>query len=320
MVKIAVILASYNGKQHIEEQINSLLSQENVHVDVFLSDDCSNDGTVALVSSKFPEVKITVNKVGSGSAANNFLGFVKAFKDTSSYDYFAFCDQDDIWLNDKLAHAVNHLEGENAQLYLSNLTRWDMKTDRQSIIKKDYPQKRFDYLFEGGSAGCTYVFTAAFCQHIQKELTKVPGSYAEFWGFSHDWLVYFIARNSGLKVYIDGEAKIIYRIHCCNVHGQLNENTLEAFQKRIHLIKKGWYIYHLSGLSSLVVDQEAAEICRLYNKNIVSRIYVLARYNFQLIRSPAKFCQFALLSIFFTPFFPYQKYKKYFEEPSNFAI
>ncbi|MBU8882750.1 glycosyltransferase [Kaistella sp. DKR-2] len=312
MVKIAVILASYNGMEFIEEQIRSVTAQEKVYTQIFLSDDASSDATVNLVAEKFPQVNITVNNPGSGSAANNFLGFIKKFDRTAEFDYFSFCDQDDIWLADKLYRAVRQLQDENAELYISNLRRWDTRDNTESVIKKDYSQKKFDYLFEGGSAGCTYVFTRDFCILLQKELLKVPESYSRWSGFSHDWLVYFIARNSNAKVFIDGSAHIIYRIHTSNVHGQLNEYSVASLKKRLRLIREGWYIYHLAGLSNLILDKEACEIARLYTRNLFSRLYVLVKYNFQLIRSPKKFCQFALLSIFLTPYFSKKKYSDSF--------
>ena len=312
MVKIAVVLASFNGVDFIEEQIESVIAQENVQTQIFLSDDCSTDATLKLVAEKFPEVNITSNNPGSGSAANNFLGFIKNFDRFAEFDYFSFCDQDDIWLTDKLSRAVSKLQDEGAQLYLSNLKRWDTRDNTESIIKKDYPQKKFDYLFEGGSAGCTYVFTRDFCILLQAELLKVPDNYSKWSGFSHDWLVYFIARNCNAKVFIDSSAHIIYRIHTTNVHGQLNEYSVASLKKRINLIQEGWYIYHLAGLSSLIRDKEAYDISRLYTRNFFTRIYVLYKYNFELIRSPKKFCQFALLSIFLTPYLSKERYLNYF--------
>lgn len=312
MIKIAVILASYNGADFIEEQIESVIAQKNVQTKVFLSDDNSVDHTLKLVAERFPKTNISCNSPGSGSAANNFLGFIKKIDDWEEFDYVSFCDQDDIWLPDKLHCAVTKLVDQTAQLYLSNLIRWDTRDNTESIIRKDYPQKKFDYLFEGGSAGCTYVFTKEFCMLLQSELLKVPDSYSEWSSFSHDWLVYFVARNSNAKVIIDSSAHIIYRIHTANVHGQLNEYSIASLKKRLNLIREGWYIYHLAGLASMIQNKEAYEISRLYTRNFFTRIYVLFKYNFELMRSRKKFFQFALLSIFLTPYFSKEKYLRFF--------
>ena len=47
--KIAVLLAAYNGEYWIMDQINSILKQNNVQVDIFVSIDLSSDGTYDLL-------------------------------------------------------------------------------------------------------------------------------------------------------------------------------------------------------------------------------------------------------------------------------
>ena len=64
------------------------------------------------------------------------------------------------------------LKKEHSSLYFSNLILWDEKTNNKSIINKSYPQKKYDFLFEGGSAGCTYVFTNDFCLGLKNVLKK----------------------------------------------------------------------------------------------------------------------------------------------------
>ena len=55
-MNILVILASFNGVKYIEEQINSILTQEYVNVTLFIFDDGSNDGSFELLLSKFEYV------------------------------------------------------------------------------------------------------------------------------------------------------------------------------------------------------------------------------------------------------------------------
>ena len=66
-------------------------------VEVFVADDCSTDGTIAILedySKKYP-LRYKVNKQHKGYAYN-FLDplFHKEYMD---YDFFALADQDDYW-------------------------------------------------------------------------------------------------------------------------------------------------------------------------------------------------------------------------------
>ncbi len=217
MTTVKILLAGYNGEKYIEEQIDTILNQKGIIPDIVFSDDGSKDRTLEIVRKKYPGIKISQNIPGTGSAAKNFLKMVSALDGNENFTYVAFADQDDLWMPEKMAKAIELLEKNNAALYCSNLTKWDTSNNSFSELKKDFPQKKFDFLFEGGSAGCTYVFTKAFALDLQHFLKDVDST--GWKGFSHDWLVYFFARSRNYKVVIDGNAYIRYRLHQENVHG-----------------------------------------------------------------------------------------------------
>ena len=243
MKKLKILLASYNGEKYIEEQIQSILNQEGVLVDLVVNDDLSEDRTVSLVREKFPELKVKINTPATGSAANNFLKMITEIDFNEDFHFVAFADQDDIWLPQKLSAAVEKLEAEGAELYCSNLTKWDMQDNSFSLLKKNYPQKKYDFLFEGGSAGCTYVFTKNLAQQLKAFIPTVDSSCWE--EFSHDWLVYFFARSRGFKVCIDGNSYIHYRLHNNNVHGHLNQLSFSTIKYKIGKVLRGYHKKHI---------------------------------------------------------------------------
>jgi rhamnosyltransferase len=212
------------------------------------------------------------------------------------YDYIALADQDDIWLSNKIFEATVHLLKNNASLYCSNLTLWDEDKNVKFLLRKDYPQKQFDFLFEGGSAGCTYVLSTELLIHFKKEISNIE--LVSWPNLSHDWLIYFFARLNNYKVFIDPISNIIYRIHDNNVHGQLNNNSLTSYIKRIKLIYFGWYFNHINHFIKLTpIGSEMRNIYNSYTNNWFTRIFVLLKYNFKLIRNNKKFLQFAFLSL-----------------------
>jgi rhamnosyltransferase len=301
-MNVLVILASYNGKKYIKEQIDSILAQEGVQVSLNIYDDCSNDGTFDFLVSEYSyktiQIQIIKNRIPTGSAANNFLQAIKNIdsNEIEKYDFIALADQDDIWLPNKLFEAVQKLRTENSNLYFSNLILWNQELKTKSLIKKSYPQKKHDYLFEGGSAGCTYVMSKKL-MYLVKEYTNIV-DYKNWKYFSHDWFIYFIARANNLKVFIDNRAFILYRIHESNVHGQLNTLSFYAIKQRLKLITNGWYYFQSKGFVNLLSPQsKEAMIYNLYTKNYFTKIYVILRYNFSLMRSKKKAIQFFILSM-----------------------
>jgi len=299
-MKILVILASYNGGKYIKEQIDSILNQESVLLDIIVYDDCSKDNTIEVLDNYNINANVTVYKreKGTGNAARNFLDAIQSLSEelVNSYDFIAFSDQDDIWFPNKLFEAGQMLKKEHSSLYFSNLILWDEKTNNKSIINKSYPQKKYDFLFEGGSAGCTYVFTNDFCIGLKNVLKKTD--YYQWEYFSHDWFVYFYARANGYKVSIDSNAYITYRIHANNAYGQVNKISISAIKERLKYIKNGWYFKHIKGFSEFITPESVeSKIYHLYAKNYFSRLYVLLRYNFELLRSSKKFIQFFIISL-----------------------
>lgn len=295
-VNVLVLMATFNGSNYITDQIQSIVCQKNVKVDIVISDDNSNDDTINIVREKFQHIDITINNPGTGSAANNFIKMIKTFDFSLNYDYVAFSDQDDIWLPQKLHAATDLLVKEKADLYCSNLTKWNISNDTYSLLKKDFPQKKFDYLFEGGSAGCTYVFTRAFAIDLQKFLFKLDSS--TWKGFSHDWLVYFFARSRKFSVVIDSNSYIHYRLHDANVHGHLNKLSFATIKEKSKQVFEGYYQNHLINyIKHLGSDTEEYKIYEKFLGNYFQRNFVIWKYNTQLMRDNKKFLIFAVLNL-----------------------
>lgn len=296
MHNIKILLATYNGELFITEQINSIIAQENVITEIVVRDDGSNDNTVGIIKEKFPNIHIDINSPNSGSAAKNFLKMIQDLDFNSHFDYIAFSDQDDLWMSQKMEAAVNLLNNQNASLYCSNLTKWDTSSNVLSNLKKDFPQKKFDFLFEGGSAGCTYVFTRAFAKDLQTSLMSLD---LKGWKeFSHDWLVYFFARANKYKVAIDGHSYIHYRLHDANVHGHLNKLSFATIIDKSKHVFKGYYQNNaLHYIKLLDQNSEAYKIYESFLNGYFKRNAIIWKYNTQLMRDKKKLLIFALLNL-----------------------
>lgn len=297
--KVLVILASFNGVKYIEEQINSILNQESVKLDLLVVDDASNDNTFEILERFLSNKNVFIQKrkIGSGSAAKNFLLAIQSLAESTidNYHYIALADQDDIWLPSKINSAIELLNDDGSDLYCSNLTLWDENSNDYHVIKKNDPQRHYDYLFEGGSAGCTYVFTRKLCKEISREILKIDIDKWKY--FSHDWFIYFLARQKNYSVSIDANSYILYRVHANNVHGQLNKKNFTAYLSRFKLVWNGWYFYQAKGfMDYLPVESKEFKIYKKYTSSYFSRVSLLIMQNFQLIRNRRKAIKFMLIS------------------------
>ncbi len=109
--KIAVIMSSYNGEQCIERQLNSIFSQKNVDVLVFVRDDGSVDGTINILEKYKKNYKNFFFEKGNNVGWQQ--SFMLALENAPEADFYAFSDQDDFWFDDKLSVAVSLLKLRN---------------------------------------------------------------------------------------------------------------------------------------------------------------------------------------------------------------
>ncbi len=230
--KIAILLAAYNGKAYLKEQIDSILNQEDVAVTIFISIDTSSDGTREWLESSyvgFSQIIILEDVGRFGGAAKNFFRLIRDV-DFMNYDYIAFADQDDVWYPDKLSRAIEALKQHNADGYSSNvLAFWE--DGREQLIVKSQPQCRYDYLFEAAGPGCTYVMSKKLGCTIQNCVKSEWDNIQNIW--LHDWFCYAYARAHGYTWIIDEKPSMRYRQH---THNQVGVN--QGFKAFIHRFQK----------------------------------------------------------------------------------
>lgn len=107
-IRPTIVLASYRGAQHIAEQIESIRAQTHRSWSLVIRDDGSDDGTRAIIDREAArDGRIEVLEDGRGR-----LGVIENFSSALDQargrggDWFALCDQDDIWLPDKLERQI----------------------------------------------------------------------------------------------------------------------------------------------------------------------------------------------------------------------
>ncbi len=245
--KTAIVLATYNGETWVEEQLRSIAAQAAVEWHVFMRDDGSVDNTTEVAAAfirKHPNVTCLEPFEGaSGSPAGNFLLALRRIH-LQEFDYIAFSDQDDIWSPRKLSRAIDCLERGGADAYSCDLMAFDNGRRRAWYLRKSGQQRRFDYLFQGASAGCTYVLTRRAAQLVLERTQSLGAD--NFRRCSHDWLIYAICRSHGLAWYMDRAAFVFYRQHRDNAYGAAP--AVAGLKARLRLARSGWYRAHVMWL------------------------------------------------------------------------
>lgn len=193
-MKISIVMTTYNGEKYVEEQLNSIRMQTRKADEVLIFDDLSSDDTVRLIqryidSNKLNNWKAMVNTVNKGWRKNFFDGIQEA-----SGDVIFLCDQDDIWVPDKIEKMVQVLEqNEKINVLASDYSiklEGEKRSNYQSAAKRmkimgkiemiPFDQKWY-YVTRPGS---TYCFRKAFFEEIKKDWNVNLAHDCNLWYFA----------------------------------------------------------------------------------------------------------------------------------------
>lgn len=216
MNRVSVVLSAYNGSKYITEQLESLRTQTRKPDEVIIIDDCSTDDTFSIVDKYIKE-----NNLDGWYLQKNpdNWGWEKSFANaiiSCTADIIFTCDQDDIWMDDKIEIMCTGLEKvKEAELLVADYIAFsyldvpDCKNSKNNNSKKSKNCRswnsgyRWRYIER---PGCVFAFT--------KELRE---KFSVCWkeGYAHDLLLWQIAALSNTLYHIDYDA-IYFRRHDSN--------------------------------------------------------------------------------------------------------
>ncbi len=233
--QVAILLATFNGEKYIQEQLDSIVRQTHRNWTLHVSDDGSTDATpdiLARFQMQHGAEKVFLSGGPRKGFAQNFFSLIRA--PYIQADYFAFCDQDDIWFADKLERAIARLKPHKQAAVYCSRTRL---IDRQghpigySPCFKRAPSFR-NALVQSLAGANTMLLNS----HARALLARVPHNAPIV---SHDWLCYLLVSGSGGKVVYDPEPSLYYRQHGDNLIG--SNSTWSDRLVRVRRMFKGTF-------------------------------------------------------------------------------
>lgn len=223
---ISICIATYNGEEFIEQQLNSILPQLSDNDEIIISDDCSSDNTINIIKQiSDPRIKIFRHlKVPCGTtSAYVTKNFENALLNVRG-EYVFLSDQDDIWFHNKIKIMLDYLQNydmvisdayiTDKQLNLLHTTRFFPGCGQTKNLLKAYIST---HPFQGSCM--------AFKRRVLDMALPFPRKVS-----SHDTWLGYIA-TTFFKVRLIPEQLMYYRRH---------ENVVSITGKRSHkaLVKK----------------------------------------------------------------------------------
>ena len=235
--RLAILLCTCQGERFLARQLDSIQAQTCTDWALWASDDRSSDGTVGILETYRAAWGGDRLSIRQGPAQGFRANFLSLACDASiPADYYAYCDQDDLWDADKLTVALRWLETvprEIPALYCARTRLID--EDARTIGFSPLFPKPFVFantLVQSGAGGNTMVFNAAACALLAEAGKDVNVQ-------THDWWIYILVTGCGGRVYYDATPKVGYRQHSGNLVG--SNATWLGRARRAHRILLGHF-------------------------------------------------------------------------------
>lgn len=226
--KISVAMAVYNGERFLNTQINSILGQLSDCDEIIVSVDPSSDRSDEIVRQFAARDKRVHFLVGEGK------GVIKNFEHALNHvtgDYIFLCDQDDVWLPNKIAVCMGIFDSKNALLLMhdASLTDTELTVTKEHCYGPTFRKGIVRNLIKNKYIGC--------CMAFRKELLKTVLPFPEEIPMHDQWIA-LVAEKIGKVEYIN-EPLILYRRH---------RDTLTGVRESSFLQKLKWRWQIASGL------------------------------------------------------------------------
>ncbi len=224
-VMVNVLISTYNGEKFIEEQLNSINRQSFQNFHVYIRDDGSQDHTVEIIRRW---IKNTENENRYTLLVEKNLGFCGSFfellKLAETGDFWAFCDQDDIWYEKKLERAIEIIQPTDNNVPIAYHANFKLvNKDGKKIGYYHANKNKYSFRKSITSSIC-YGFAMVINRQMRDEVLKSNWHQIQ----SHDWYISMIAMGFG-KLLFDDQEVAEHRMH------ESNNSPSTLLQK----IKKG---------------------------------------------------------------------------------
>jgi len=238
-MRISVGICTHNGEKYIAEQLTSIITQSIKPDEIILTDDNSQDHTVQIARNVLQNCGIEHQII----AYDTHQGILRNFSNClgkCTGDVIFSCDQDDIWMHDKIESFLPHFQ-HGCNFVYSNAHIVD--ADRNILTDNfwahygiDFPSlshEQFSKLLLKSTciAGCNMAFT----KELYDKITPIPFHYL------HDGWVAICAPLFGKIAFID-KPLIEYRVHGKNTSGFRAEDV----QRAIKPVQSVSFIHRLS--------------------------------------------------------------------------
>ena len=272
--KIVILLSTYNGEDYLAEQLDSLLKQTYSNFIIIIRDDASTDSTEQIINHYVERNQGKIHKlpgINSNVGPSSSFGLLikYAIKEKIALGlsrlYMMLCDQDDIWIEEKLEiQMLAMLNAERKSPDAPVIVHSDLKVvdESKEVIAESFVEyqglevernKFTNIVISNLVTGCTTLFN----EELAQIALPIPGN-----AIMHDWWLALTASVFGRVIFIDMPL-VEYRQH--------QNNTIGAKEfTKAQVSSHTWFRFLTLSVSTHLVDvaEQASEFQRRFGRTL----------------------------------------------------
>lgn len=285
MTNIAILMTTYNGEKFLDNQIESIISQSFKDWKLYVRDDGSSDRTTDILNKyvlKDKRINRITDNLGNMGVKSSFLYLLKI----TDADYFMFCDQDDIWLPQKIECSLRAIKKCSTRLpglvYTNLTTFYGEDTYKRSNFYSRMDMANLNrILSSNGITGCTVMINRAMAEFTKYiDPTRIV---------MHDWWFGMCATTIGNVAYIS-TSTILYRQHDNNQVGTDTNifkrllrifNYTDEMKRQVVAVEQAkYFIETYQNELSEANKKEIEDFVTLNEQPFLKRVSLLKKYRF----------------------------------------
>jgi hypothetical protein len=269
---VSVLMAVYKPNyKWLEEQLISLNEQTYSNIELLIYNDCPEEPVDEKIFKKYI-TKFSYQIIRGSENMGSNMAFEELSK-IANGEFFAYCDQDDIWVKDKIAQLVDVIEKDKSLLVYSDMSVIDQEgkliaeslVERKTRIEYIYGENLFTkFFFRNCVSGC--------CLLIDSNIAKkaIPFSKVTI----HDQWLCIIASYYG-KISFMNKSLVKYRMHGNNQTGSLKGiyNKKDYYNLRVNILKQ-----RINEIKKYIDNADLYEIQSFCNARIDKNILKILKY------------------------------------------
>jgi glycosyltransferase involved in cell wall biosynthesis len=233
MSRVQVLLSTYNGERFLAPLLDSVLDQTHRDLEVRVRDDGSRDATWKILERYTARAPVRAERGENLGVVRSFFALLQSSDPDAAF--LALADQDDVWMEDKLARAVAALgvhDPGTPALYCARLTLVDEELHPLGLSPMPVRGPSFsNALVQNIATGCTIVINQAARQVLLRGMPQVA--------WMHDWWMYLVVAAFGVVIY-DPEPRTLYRQHGANAVGSARDPLRRTAVKVARFARRGF--------------------------------------------------------------------------------